>query len=104
MGWPEMAGNGRKITNFPMVHGGSRSRRVRRRFALKFHQQDRLDVGHLLGRRVLPVAGACHRWPAGGVSSDHISHGSQMNKRPNSVPGLESSFLGFLELKKCLGG
>ena len=26
MGWPEMAGNGRKITNFPVVHGGSRRR------------------------------------------------------------------------------
>ena len=28
MGWPEVAGNGRKITNFPVVHGG-----LRRRFA-----------------------------------------------------------------------
>ena len=26
-----------------------------------------------------------------------------MNKKLNLVPGLESSFLGFLELKKCLG-
>ena len=41
---------------------------------------------------------------AGGVSSGPISQGSQINKRPNSVPGLESSFLGFLELKECLGG
>ena len=46
----------------------------------------------------------CHRWPAGGFSSGLISHGSQLNKRPNSVPGLESSFLGFLELKEFLGG
>ena len=29
MGWPEVAENGRKITNFSMVHGG----RCRRRFA-----------------------------------------------------------------------
>ena len=41
---------------------------------------------------------------AGGVSSSPISHGSQLNKRLNSVSGLESSFLGFLELKECLGG
>ena len=26
MGWPKMAGNGRKITNFHVVHGGSRRR------------------------------------------------------------------------------
>ena len=26
MGWSEMAGNGRKITNFPVVHGGNRRR------------------------------------------------------------------------------
>ena len=26
MGWPEMVENGRKITNFPVVHGGSRRR------------------------------------------------------------------------------
>ena len=26
MGWPEIAENGRKITNFPVVHGGSRRR------------------------------------------------------------------------------
>ena len=24
MAWPEMAENGRKIMNFPMIHGGSR--------------------------------------------------------------------------------
>ena len=27
MGWSEMAGNGQKIMNFPVVHGGSRRRR-----------------------------------------------------------------------------
>ena len=27
MGWPEVAGNGRKITKFPMTHGGRRRRR-----------------------------------------------------------------------------
>ena len=64
---------------------------------MNFHRRDHLDVAHLLGH-------ACHRWPAGGVSSGPISYSSEMNKRPNSVPGLESSFLGFLELKKCLGG
>ena len=26
MGWPEVAGNGRKITNFHVVHGGRRRR------------------------------------------------------------------------------
>ena len=26
MGWPEVARNGRKITNFPVVHGGRRRR------------------------------------------------------------------------------
>ena len=98
-----VAGNGRNITNFPVVHGGSR-----RRFA------GPISVRPAAVRREIPPAGSsgccapsrpvCRRWPAGGVSSGPISHGSQMNKRPNSVPGLESSFLGFLELKKCLGG
>ena len=73
----------------------ARSRRVRLRFAMKFHLRDRLDVAHLLGQRVSP---------AGGASSGPISHGSQMNKKLNLVLGLESSFLGFLELKKCLRG
>ena len=26
MGWPEMVGNGQKIMNFPVVHGGSHRR------------------------------------------------------------------------------
>ena len=46
----------------------------------------------------------CTVTPVGGASSGPISHGSPMSKRSNSVPGLESSFLGFLEFKKCLGG
>ena len=37
----------------------ARSRRIWRRFSVKFHRRDCLDVAHLLGRRVSPVAG---RW------------------------------------------
>ena len=100
MGWPEMAEKSRIFRWFTVAAvtaSPARSRPVRRRFAVKFHRRDRLDVAHLLGRRVSPVA-------AGGVSSGPISHRSQLNKRPNSVSGLESSFLGFLELKEFLGG
>ena len=100
MGWQELAGTGRKITNFPVFHGGRC-----RRFA-----------GPILGRPAairseIPSAGSSRcgapSRPArvtGGASSGPIFHGLQMNKKLNLVPGLESSFLGFLELKKCLGG
>ena len=37
----------------------ARSRRVRWWFAVKFYRRDRLDVAHLLGQRVSPVA---DRW------------------------------------------
>ena len=57
--------NGRKSQNlwwFTVVAAAAspaRSRRVRRRFAVKFHRRDRLDVAHLLGRHVSSVAGRC---------------------------------------------
>ena len=58
MGWPEVAGNGRKIKKIPVTHGGraaaspARSGRVRRRLAVKFYLRDRLDVAQLLDRCV----------------------------------------------------
>ena len=48
------------------------------------------------------MSGACTVTLVGGASSGPISHGSPMSKRSNSVPGLESSFLGFLEFKSVL--
>ena len=77
MGWPEVAGNGRKITNFLAVHGGCR----------------RLFIGPIPARpaavrREIPPEGSsgCYAPPrparvAGGASSGPISHGSQMNKK-----------------------
>ena len=60
--------------------------------------------GRVRRRLRTSLSGACTVTPVGGVSSGPISHGSPMSKRSNSVLGLESSFLGFLEFKKCLGG
>ena len=49
------------------------------------------------------LSGACSFVVVGGVLSCPISHGSPMSKKSYSVPGLKSSFLGFLDFKKCLG-
>ena len=74
----------------------ARSRRVRQRFTVKLHRRDSLDVVHLLGWRLLPVAGLwCLVW------SD-LSR-LAIEKKLNSVSGLESYFLKFLELKEFLG-
>ena len=61
-------------------------------------------------RREIPPAGSslcgAPSRPArvtGGASFGPISHGSQMNKKPNLVPGLVSSFLGFWSSKSVLG-
>ena len=63
MGCLEVAGNDRKIMNFPVVHGGRRRRfagPISTRVAWMWMSRDRLDhldVAHLLGRHVSPVAG-----------------------------------------------
>ena len=60
--WPKMAGNSRIFRWFTVAAAAAsqaRSRRVRRRFAVKFHRRDRLNVAHPLGQRVSPVA---DRW------------------------------------------
>ena len=60
--WTEMAGKSQIFRWFTVAvaaASSARSRRVRRRFAVKFHRRDCLDVAHLLGRRVSPVA---DRW------------------------------------------
>ena len=65
MGWPEVAGNGRKsqeqsvTTVAAAAASPARSRRVRRRLAVKSYRWDRLDVPLLPVQRVLQVAG---RW------------------------------------------
>ena len=98
--WSEMAG---KVKNSPVITvataaaSSAVSGRVRRRLAVKFGPRDRRRLRTSLSR-------ACIVTPIGGASSGPISHGPPMSKRSNSVPGLESSFLGFLEFKKCLGG
>ena len=95
-----VAGNGRKNTNFPVVHGGSR-----RRFAGPIPARPTA-----VRREIAPTGSSgCCAPPrlarvAGGVSFGPISHGSQLKKKLNSVSGFESYFLGFLELKECLGG
>ena len=103
MGWPEIAVNGQKSQEQSDDHGGRRRRFASPiwarpgRLAVKFCQRDCPEVAHLLVRR-------CTITPVGGASSGPISHSFPMSKRSNSVPSLESSFLGFLEFKKCLGG
>ena len=64
---------------------------------MKFYDRHRSVVTHLM----VP---ACTVTVAGGASFGSIFHGAQMVKMTQLGPGLESSFLGFLELKKCLGG
>ena len=95
-----MAENGRKIMNFLVVHGG-----CHHRFACP------IPARPAAVRREIPPEGSSRCCApsrparvAGGASSGPISHGLPMNKKLNLVPGLKSSFLGFLELKKCLGG
>ena len=100
MGWPEVAENVKNspvITVAAVATSPARSGRVRRRLAVKFGWRDRSEVAHLPVWRMYSNS---RRWS----SSGPISHGSPMSKRSNSVPGLESSFLGFFEFKKCLGG
>ena len=89
--------NSSVITVVAAAASPARSGRVRLWLAVKFGRRDRPEVRTSL-------SGTCSFVVAGGASSGPISHGSRMSKRSNSVPGLESSFLGFLEFKKCLGG
>ena len=49
-------------------------------------------------------SGACTVTVAGGALFGSTFHGAQMVKMTQLGLGLESSFLGFLELKMCLGG
>ena len=86
-----VAGNGRKITNFLMVHGGSR-----RRFADPFMAR-LAEV-----RREIPPAGSsgCCTPPR----SAGVAGGRPVVSRLVRSLTVESSFLGFLELKECLGG
>ena len=61
-------------------------------------------AGVTIQRLRTSLSGTCTVTPVDDALSGPISHGFPMSKRSNSVPGLESSFLGFLEFKKCLGG
>ena len=64
--WPEMAEKSRICQWFTVAVAAAspaRSLRVRLRFTVKFHRRDLLDVAHLLGRRMSPVAGQwCLVW------------------------------------------
>ena len=91
MGWPELAGNGQKIKKLPVTHGGrrrrfagpipalpARSRRVRRRLAVKFYGKDR-PVLALLPIRCVYSSGGRNRLPR--LKPDLPKNGL---KRPNT--------------------
>ena len=106
MGWPELAGNGRKSGKPPVTHGG---RRRRRRFAGLI-----MERPAAVGRENLPAAASgcpLPLWPArvaGGWPEVPPSVQSSTTRKwlngPTFVPGLESFFLGFWELKRVFCG
>ena len=104
MRWPEVAGNGRKSQEQSGDHGGRR-----RRFAGPIPARPAA-----VGREILPAAASgcpLPPWPArvaGGWPEVPPSVQSSTTRRwlndSTCVPGLESFFLGFWELKSCFGG
>ena len=94
MGWPGMAGKRRNST----TQGGLRRRRVRRRFALKFHGQGRLVVALLPGWRVHQEGG---RRLLPRLKPDWPENGS---KRPSSGPRVLGNFSRVLKLKMSILG
>ena len=102
MGWPEVAENGRKIMNFPVVHDGRP-----RRFA------GLISAYPAAVRREIPQTGSsgCGApsrlarvtggWP---VVPRLVRSLTARNEQKSSTwfPVLESFFLEFLEFKKCL--
>ena len=103
MGWPEVAVNGRKSQEQSGDHGGCRRRR---RFAGLIPARSAA-----VGSEILPaVAYGCPLppWPAlvaGGWPKVPPSVQSSTTRRwlndSTCVPGLESFFIGFWELKSC---
>ena len=104
MGWSEISGNGQKSGKPPVTRSGRR-----RRFVGSIPA--RLAA---VGRENLPeAASGCPLppWPArvsGGWPKVPPSVQSSTTRRwlngSTCVPGLESFFLGFWELKSCFGG
>ena len=105
MGWPEVFENGRKSQEQSGDHCGRR----RRRFAGSIPARPAA-----VGCEILPAeASGCPipPWPArvaGGWPEVPPSVQSSTTRRwlncSTCVPGLESFFLGFWELKSCFGG
>ena len=104
MGWPEVAGNGRRSGKPPVTRGGSR-----RRFTCPIPMRQ-AAVGH---ENLSAAASGCPLppWPArvaGGWPKVPPSVQSSTTRRwlngSTCVPGLESFFLGFWELKSCFEG
>ena len=104
MGLSEVAENCRKSGKPPVTHGGRR-----RRFAGQIPARPAA-----VDRENLPAAASgcpLPPWPvlvAGGWPEVPYSVQSSTTHRclndPTCVPGLESFFLGFRELKSCFGG
>ena len=104
MGWPKVAGNGRKITKCPVNHGGRR-----RHFAGPFPARP-----VAVGREKLPAAASgcpLPPWPAcvaGGWPKVPPSVQSSTTRKwlngPTCVPDLERFFLGFWELRRVFWG
>ena len=104
MGWPEVAGNGRKITKCSVTHGGRR-----RHFAGPI--STRLAA---VGRENLPAATSgcplppwparvAGSWPKVPPSIQSSTTRKWLND-PTCVPSLESFFLWFWELKRVFWG
>ena len=104
MGWPEVAENGRKSGKPPVTHDGRR-----RRFAGPIPARPAAVGCEYLSTEAsgcpLPP---CPTRVAGGWPEVPHSVQSSTTRRwlngPTCVPGLESFFLGFWELKSCFGG
>ena len=104
MGWLEVAENGRKSGKPPVTQGGRRHH-----FAGPIPARPTA-----VGRGNLPAAASgcpLPPWPAcvaGGWSEVPPSVQSSTTRKclngPTCVPGLESSFLGFWELKRVFWG
>ena len=95
MRWPEVAGNGRKSQEQSGDHGGRR-----RRFAGPIPARPAAAFGCPLPPWPARVAGG---WPEVPPSVQSSTTRRWLNDS-TCVPGLESFFLGFWELKSCFGG
>ena len=104
MGWPKMARNGRKSGKTPVTHGGCRRRFAGpippRPTAVGRENLTAAASGCPLPPRQARVVGG---WPEVPPSVQSSTTRKWLND-PTCVPGLESFFVGFWELKRVFWG